>query len=48
MMICVVINGYGCIGCNMLCVFYENGKKYDFEIVVINDLGDVKINVYLI
>lgn len=22
-MINVVINGYGCIGCNVLCVFYE-------------------------
>lgn len=48
MVIKVGINGYGCIGCCMLCVIYELGLENEFEIVVINVFGDFQINVYLI
>lgn len=47
MVIKVVINGFGWIGWNVLCVIVELGC-IDIEVVVINDLGLVEINVYLL
>lgn len=47
MVVKVVINGFGCIGCNVLCGIIESGC-IDIEVVVINDLGLVEINVYLL
>src|SRR5262245_11326741 len=47
MTIRVAINGYGRIGRNILRAHYENGKKHPIEIVVVNDLGDAKINAHL-
>jgi glyceraldehyde 3-phosphate dehydrogenase len=47
MTIRVAINGYGRIGRNILRAHYEGGKKHDFEIVAINDLGDPKTNAHL-
>ena len=47
MTIKVAINGYGRIGRNILRALYEGGKKYDIQIVAINDLGDTKINAHL-
>lgn len=47
----VVINGYGWIGCNMLCVLYqgcEYGSNWDVQLVVINDLGLAEFFLYLI
>lgn len=47
MVVKVVINGFGWIGWNVLCVIIELGC-IDIEVVVINDLGLVEINVYLL
>lgn len=43
----VAINGYGRIGRNILRALFESPKKYDIEIVAINDLGDININAHL-
>jgi glyceraldehyde 3-phosphate dehydrogenase len=43
----VAINGYGRIGRNILRAFYESGKKYDLQIVAINDLGNAETNAHL-
>ena len=47
MTIRIAINGYGRIGRNILRAHYESGKKYDIQIVAINDLGDAKTNAHL-
>ena len=46
-MINLAINGYGRIGRNILRALYESGYRDKMQIVAINDLGDVKTNVYL-
>lgn len=46
-MIKIAINGYGRIGRNVLRALYEAGRRDEFQIVAINDLGDTKINTHL-
>lgn len=46
-MIKIAINGYGRIGRNVLRALYEAGRREEFQIVAINDLGDAKINTHL-
>lgn len=46
-MIRIAINGYGRIGRNILRALYESGQRKQMQVVAINDLGDVKTNVYL-
>ena len=46
-MIKIAINGYGRIGCNVLRALYEGNRRKEFQIVAINDFGDVKINAHL-
>jgi glyceraldehyde 3-phosphate dehydrogenase len=46
MTIKVGINGYGRIGRNVLRALYES-KRWQIQIVAINDLGDAKINAHL-
>ncbi len=46
-MIKIAINGYGRIGRNVLRALYEAGRREEFQIVAINDLGDAKINAHL-
>ena len=41
------INGYGRIGRNILRAIFESGRDSEFEIVAINDLGNVDINAHL-
>ncbi|GGD64202.1 type I glyceraldehyde-3-phosphate dehydrogenase [Lacimicrobium alkaliphilum] len=48
MTIKVAINGFGRIGRNILRGLYEAEKKYDLQIVAINDLGDAAINAHLV
>lgn len=43
----IAINGYGRIGRNILRAFFENPKKYDIQIIAINDLGNININAHL-
>ncbi|KEI72770.1 MULTISPECIES: type I glyceraldehyde-3-phosphate dehydrogenase [Endozoicomonas] len=47
MMIKIAINGYGRIGRNVLRALYEAGRRDEYQIVAINDLGDTKINTHL-
>ncbi len=47
MTIRVAINGYGRIGRNILRAYYEYNKKYDMEIIAINDLGSLETSVHL-
>lgn len=46
-MVNIVINGFGCIGCNVLCVLYESGCNNEFNVVVINDIVKFEGIVYL-
>lgn len=46
MTIKVAINGYGRIGRNILRALYEY-KRWDLDIVAINDLGDLQCNAHL-
>ena len=46
-MIKIAINGYGRIGRNVLRALYEAGRRDEYQIVAINDLGDTKINTHL-
>ncbi|PJE78520.1 Glyceraldehyde-3-phosphate dehydrogenase [invertebrate metagenome] len=46
-MIKIAINGYGRIGRNVLRAIYEAGRRDEFQIVAINDLGDTRINTHL-
>ncbi len=43
----VAINGYGRIGRNILRAVYESQRDKTFNIVAINDLGDVNTNAHL-
>ena len=47
MTIRVAINGFGRIGRLALRGIYESGRT-DVKVVAINDLGDVKMNAYLL
>jgi len=47
MTIKVGINGYGRIGRNMLRAVHELGRKDEFDVVAINDLGDAQTNAHL-
>lgn len=46
-MLKVGINGYGRIGRTVLRALYEQGRREQFQIVAINDLGDTHINAHL-
>lgn len=43
----VAINGFGRIGRNVLRAWFENPKKFNFEIVAINDIADVDTLIHL-
>lgn len=47
MAITVAINGYGRIGRNILRAVYDTKRDKDFNIVAINDLGDLATNAHL-
>ena len=47
MAIRIAINGYGRIGRNTLRAIHEYGRKADFDVVAINDLGDPATNAHL-
>lgn len=47
MAISVAINGYGRIGRNIVRALYESKRNKEFNIVAINDLGDVQTNAHL-
>lgn len=42
-MIKIAINGYGRIGRNVLRALYEAGRRDEYQIVAINDLGTLKL-----
>ncbi len=46
-MIKLAINGFGRIGRNVLRALYESHKTDQFQIVAINDLGDIKTHAHL-
>jgi glyceraldehyde 3-phosphate dehydrogenase len=48
MTIKVAINGFGRIGRNVFRALYESGKQDKFEVVAVNDLGDVNTNAHLL
>ncbi|MFT4020287.1 MAG: type I glyceraldehyde-3-phosphate dehydrogenase [Acinetobacter sp.] len=43
----VAINGFGRIGRNVVRAWFENPKKFDFEIVAVNDVADVETLLHL-
>ncbi|HEY9102762.1 type I glyceraldehyde-3-phosphate dehydrogenase [Chitinimonas sp.] len=47
MTIRIAINGYGRIGRNILRGLYENNRRNEFEIVAINNLGEIEVNAHL-
>lgn len=47
MTITVAINGYGRIGRNILRAVFESKRNKEFNIVAINDLGDIETNAHL-
>jgi glyceraldehyde 3-phosphate dehydrogenase len=47
MAIKIGINGYGRIGRNILRALYESGRRDEFQIVAINDLGNAETNAHL-
>ncbi|GAB3265566.1 type I glyceraldehyde-3-phosphate dehydrogenase [Chitinimonas naiadis] len=47
MTIRIAINGYGRIGRNILRGLYENNRRDEFEIVAINNLGEIEVNAHL-
>lgn len=47
MAIKIAINGYGRIGRNVLRAIHESGRREEFDVVAINDLGDPKANAHL-
>ncbi|WP_269532044.1 type I glyceraldehyde-3-phosphate dehydrogenase [Chitinimonas sp. BJYL2] len=47
MTIRIAINGYGRIGRNVLRALYEANRRSEFEIVAINNLGDIEVNAHL-
>ena len=48
MTIKVAINGFGRIGRNVFRALHESGKQDKFEVVAVNDLGDVNTNAHLL
>jgi glyceraldehyde 3-phosphate dehydrogenase len=48
MKIKIAINGFGRIGRNITRALYESGYQKDFELVAINDLGDLSSNAHLL
>jgi glyceraldehyde 3-phosphate dehydrogenase len=48
MTIKVAINGFGRIGRNILRAVYEGHNRKDFQVVAINDLGDLATNMHLL
>jgi len=47
MTIRIAINGYGRIGRNVLRGLYEYNRRDEFEIVAINNLGEIEVNAHL-
>ncbi|MBL8507110.1 type I glyceraldehyde-3-phosphate dehydrogenase [Chitinimonas sp. JJ19] len=47
MTIRIAINGYGRIGRNVLRGLYEHNRRDEFEIVAINNLGEIEVNAHL-
>ncbi|WP_374353427.1 type I glyceraldehyde-3-phosphate dehydrogenase [Chitinimonas sp.] len=47
MSIRIAINGYGRIGRNVLRALYESNRRGEFEIVAINNLGEIEVNAHL-
>jgi glyceraldehyde 3-phosphate dehydrogenase len=47
MTIRIAINGYGRIGRNVLRGLYEHNRRGEFEIVAINNLGEIEVNAHL-
>ncbi len=47
MAIKIAINGYGRIGRNVLRAIHESGRKDEYDVVAINDLGDPQTNAHL-
>ena len=47
MAIRIAINGYGRIGRNVMRALHESGRKGEFDVVAINDLGDSQTNAHL-
>ncbi len=47
MAIKIAINGYGRIGRNVLRAIHESGRRDEFDVVAINDLGDPEANAHL-
>lgn len=47
MAIRIAINGYGRIGRNVMRALHESGRKEEFDVVAINDLGDSDTNAHL-
>jgi glyceraldehyde 3-phosphate dehydrogenase len=47
MTIRIAINGYGRIGRNVLRGLYESGRRGEFDIVAINNLGEIEVNAHL-
>ena len=43
----IAINGYGRIGRNVMRALHESGRKDEFDVVAINDLGDPETNAHL-
>jgi glyceraldehyde 3-phosphate dehydrogenase len=43
----IAINGYGRIGRNIVRALFESPKKYNIEIVAINDLANINMNAHL-
>lgn len=43
----IAINGFGRIGRNVLRAWFESPKSFNFDIVAINDIADVKTLVHL-
>ncbi|MFZ0488599.1 MAG: type I glyceraldehyde-3-phosphate dehydrogenase [Arenicellales bacterium] len=48
MAIRVAINGFGRIGRNVFRAIFESGQQDDFDVVAVNDLGDVHTNAHLL
>jgi glyceraldehyde 3-phosphate dehydrogenase len=47
MTIRIAINGYGRIGRNVLRALYESNRRSEFQIVAINNLGEIEVNAHL-
>ena len=47
MAIRIAINGYGRIGRNVMRAIHESGRRDEFNVVAVNDLGDPQTNAHL-